>query len=59
MYDFNRRTVQPLEAAAPPGHRNSTSRSQTPSSIRSLKRKLRCYPLGNFYSLLASKSTLN
>uniref|UniRef100_A0A1X7TX65 Reverse transcriptase RNase H-like domain-containing protein n=1 Tax=Amphimedon queenslandica TaxID=400682 RepID=A0A1X7TX65_AMPQE len=33
MYGFNGRTVQPLEVAVPPGYRNSTSRSQTSSSI--------------------------
>lgn len=48
MYDFNGRTVQPLEAAAPPGYRNSTSRSQTSSSIRTLKRDYAVIPVVTF-----------
>jgi len=48
MYGFNGRTVQPLEAAAPPGSRNSTSRSQTSSSIWTLKRYYAVIPMVTF-----------
>lgn len=48
MYDFNGRTVQPLEAAAPPGYHNSTSRSQTSSAIGTLKRYYAVIPMVTF-----------
>jgi len=53
MDGFNGRTVQPLGAAAPPGYRNSTSRSQTSSSIWALERYYAVIPMVTFirYSL--------
>jgi len=44
MYDFNGRTDRPLKAATPSGYRNSTSRSQTLSSIRTLEQDYAVIP---------------
>jgi len=48
MYDFNGRTDQPLGAAAPLGYHNSTSRWQTFSSIRTLRKYYPVIPMVTF-----------